>query len=371
MMAVERAQPAHPDLDAAHVLLSRMGISPQDLLDYRPGGRQVPTFAEYIPVVSSAVGDGARRVYRYYWQRVLDRWSHRLLTDPTASEIRQLAEIVKADAVIRRSGRGGHSAAEHLISSVRCLYNLAVADGLLTPAENVAERVPRPTRRPSVRRALPFSLVAQIASAAGSTGNDPELDLLILRLHLESACRRAGGLALRPQDLDPDQSIIQLREKAGTFRWQPVSPTLMTALLTHAEERCAPANEQLLRNRRGKPITYRRYDNLWVRVGKHVPAVATQQVSTHWLRYTTLTWVERNFGYAVAQAYAGHRPRHRFGAHTDTYIRAGLDEVAAAVAGLTGEPHPLAECAAGRLRKPVDAPPFTTIWSDTARPITS
>ena len=26
----------------------------------------------------------------------------------------------------------------------------------------------------------------------------------------------------------------------------------------------------------------------------------------HWIRHTTLTWVERNFGYAVARAYAGH-----------------------------------------------------------------
>jgi hypothetical protein len=34
--------------------------------------------------------------------------------------------------------------------------------------------------------------------------------------------------------------------------------------------------------------------------------VATQQISTHWLRHTTLTWVERNFGYAIARAYAGH-----------------------------------------------------------------
>ncbi|WP_281246416.1 hypothetical protein [Actinopolyspora lacussalsi] len=37
-------------------------------------------------------------------------------------------------------------------------------------------------------------------------------------------------------------------------------------------------------------------------LGKHVSWVATQQVSTHWLRYTTLTWVEHHFGYAVARA---------------------------------------------------------------------
>jgi hypothetical protein len=39
---------------------------------------------------------------------------------------------------------------------------------------------------------------------------------------------------------------------------------------------------------------------------RHLPWARTQQVSIRWLRHTTLTWVERNFGYAVARAYAGH-----------------------------------------------------------------
>ncbi|MET8873325.1 hypothetical protein [Nocardia sp. NPDC004604] len=34
--------------------------------------------------------------------------------------------------------------------------------------------------------------------------------------------------------------------------------------------------------------------------------VATQNITTHWLRHTTLTWVERTFGYTTARAYAGH-----------------------------------------------------------------
>ena len=51
----------------------------------------------------------------------------------------------------------------------------------------------------------------------------------MLRLHTETACRRAGALALRPDDLDPDQCLIRLREKGETVRWQPVSPTLMGA----------------------------------------------------------------------------------------------------------------------------------------------
>jgi integrase len=117
----------------------------------------------------------------------------------------------------------------------------------------------------------------------------------------------------------------------------------MAALVQHAEERHAPVNGRLLRYRDGRQITARRYDGLWVRIGKEVPWAYTQDVSTHWLRHTTLTWVERNFGFAVAHAYAGHTDgRDDRVSVTTTYVRATLPEVATALAALTGEPHPLA-----------------------------
>ncbi|MER6591263.1 site-specific integrase [Micromonospora purpureochromogenes] len=119
------------------------------------------------------------------------------------------------------------------------------------------------------------------------------MDSLLLRLHTETACRRGGALALRPVDLDPDPCLILLREKGETVRWQPVSPTLMRYLLRHAEQRHATETGPLLRYRSGQPITYRRYDHVWVRIGEHLPWVHAQQISTHWLRHTTLTWVER------------------------------------------------------------------------------
>ncbi|MCP6406918.1 hypothetical protein NL481_28360, partial [Klebsiella pneumoniae] len=67
----------------------------------------------------------------------------------------------------------------------------------------------------------------------------------------------------------------------------------------------------------------------------------------HWLRHTTLTYVERNFGYGVARAFAGHEGKSDAGT-TTTYIRAELEEVAAALASLTGEPHPLASASGER-----------------------
>ena len=111
--------------------------------------------------------------------------------------------------------------------------------------------------------------------------------------------------------------------------------------MQHAGERHAPPDGQLLRYRDGRQITERRYDGLWVRIGRELPWVRTQGISTHWLRHTTLTWVERNFGFAVAHAYAGHTDDK--GGVTSTYVKATLSEIATALSALAGEPHPLAK----------------------------
>jgi integrase/recombinase XerC len=227
------------------------------------------------------------------------------------------------------------------VAALRCLYRRAVEDGLISETDNPARKVAKPRRLPSTRRAVPETRLAEINQIAASTGDDPELDTLLLRLHTETACRRGGALALRPADLDPDQCLVLLREKGETVRWQPVSPTLMAHLVRHGQKRHAPAGGQLLRYADGRPITARRYDHLWARIGRQLPWVRTQQISTHWIRHTTLTWVERNFGYAVARAYAGHTDGGSDVGATSTYVRASLSEVAAAVAALTGEPHPL------------------------------
>ncbi len=118
----------------------------------------------------------------------------------------------------------------------------------------------------------------------------------------------------------------------------------MARLDAHARDRHAPPGGQLLRYADGRALTYRRYDSLWERIRRELAWARTQQVSTHWLRHTTLTWVERNFGYATARAFAGHAETSSSSdtGATTTYVRASLHEVAAAVAALTGEPHPLA-----------------------------
>ena len=183
------------DLDAARLLLEKLGVKPADLLA-APARTEFPLIADYIPLVEKAVTKGTRRVYGPYWAKVVREWGHRRVNEPTALEISQLAEQVRAGAVQRRNARGGRGAAEHLIGALRCMYGYLVADGILTQAENPAARAAKPRRLRSARMALPDSRLDELCRVASTTGNDPALDALLLRLHMETACRRGGALAL-------------------------------------------------------------------------------------------------------------------------------------------------------------------------------
>jgi hypothetical protein len=127
-------------VEAALVLLERMGLSPADLTAAPQARKLVPTFAEYVPVVSAAVSTGTRRAYGSYWNRIADQWGERRLDEPTPSEIRQLMVYVKTHVVSRRNARGGRSAQEHLVAALRCLYKRAVDDGLISEADNPAQK---------------------------------------------------------------------------------------------------------------------------------------------------------------------------------------------------------------------------------------
>lgn len=120
--------PSTQELDAARLILARMGIRAEDLLappapdGPSVGGRApVPTFADYVPVVAGAVSDGTRRVYGTYWKRLLEHWADRRIDEPTPSQIQQLSSQLRAQRVVRRNGRGGQLTGEHFIAALRCL----------------------------------------------------------------------------------------------------------------------------------------------------------------------------------------------------------------------------------------------------------
>ena len=143
MSAVNSAASQQTVVEAALVLLERMGLSPADLTAGPQGRKPVPTFAEYVPVVSAAVSAGTRRAYGSYWNRVVDQWGGRRLDEPTPSEIRQLMVHVKTHVVARRNARGGRSAQVNGLHQIQAIQRF------------------RPARRGQQRAAASFSRAAR------------------------------------------------------------------------------------------------------------------------------------------------------------------------------------------------------------------
>ena len=135
-------------VEAALVLLERMALSPADLVAAPRDRKVVPTFAEYVPVVSAAVSAGTRRAYGSYWNRIVEHWGDRRLDEPTPSDIRQLMTWVKTNVVARRNARGGRSAQEHLVAALRCLYRRAAEDGLISDPQKEQHDVVRDRQQP-------------------------------------------------------------------------------------------------------------------------------------------------------------------------------------------------------------------------------
>ncbi|MFX0577128.1 tyrosine-type recombinase/integrase [Nocardia nepalensis] len=303
----------------------------------------MPTFTEYIAALRASVSATTMHSYDPYWRIVENAWGNRCLDEPTPLEIEALVETHRCQAQVRANSREGRGAVTHMISAIRCIYRHAELDNLIAPARNPASRVTKPRQLPSPRHALTREQIIAIGHVASTTGNDTELDALIIRLHIEAACRQGSLLRLELTDLEPDNCLIRLRDKGGTLRWQPISPILMTKLIAHAAARHGTSTTtRVLRYRTGRPIGPSRYTYLTARIHQYLPSAARLRVSSHWIRHTTLTYVEREYGISVARAYAGHTDNAGYQGSTPTYTKAGIVEVAEALSALTGQPHPLA-----------------------------
>jgi integrase len=330
-------------------VLAAAGISRSELAealaapDVAPVPSAVPTVAEYLAAVSASTSVGARKTYQTYWNRLVEAHGNLPLDTIKTSQLRALANDAKARAVKRANGRNGVSAQENCVGAMRAFFRCAVEDGHIE--RNPAAAVEKPHRLPSRRRGFTDSELVELYEVTRSGGDDPALDTLLLRFHLETGARRGGALGLRLRDLDPVRQSVRLREKNDTERWQPVSKTLLTALTEHARSWGAVEDDDPVLRRLprsgavGVPITRRRYNTLAARWAKALPWAKERGVSIHWCRHHATSSIERLAGYAVARAFAGHFVG---GDTTTTYITAHEHEVAQAVALYTSEDHPLA-----------------------------
>lgn len=323
--------------------IEAMGLTLDDLIAAADGeARRTPstTVAEYVEVVAASYRPRSRRTYNSYWRLTVELLGDLTLEQVGVDDLFAVVDEAARRARQRRAGSDGRASRESCVAALRAVFTRAHKAGLVPT--NPALLVDKPRRLPNRRRALNQAELTDVWAAAVATAKDPELDLLLIRFHLETGARRMGAINLRVRDLDAHRQTIWLREKFGAEREQPVSASLLAAVSHLAGQRGSqcPEDRVLLAQRRSgcTPITDRTYDRIFTRLQAEVPWSQRTPLTAHVLRHTAITAVERTAGFAVAARFAGHTPA----SVTGTYTKADISEVAAAIAHLTGEPHPLA-----------------------------
>jgi len=334
----------------AQVLMSeatRLGVTIDDLaaaatrlhLTARP-----VTVNEYLATIAPTFSPATAATYATYWRLAVAHFGDRRLSEVTVDDCATVVAEAGRRAREARPASDGRSSRENCVAALRALFSRAERAGLVTI--NPAAALAKPRRRPSRRRPLDYCEVEELVNAIRTTSRDPDLDLLLVRFHLESGARREGALNLRRRDLDDRRATTWLREKFGTEREQPISPSLVRLLTAHAETRGGHGpDDAVFRFRDGRPITRRRYNTIFDRARPCLVWSERTPVCAHVLRYTAINDIGRVGGYAVAQAFAGHAPP----SVTGLYLRARPCDVAV----VTGEPHPLAGVAHDYLHGPI------------------
>ena len=295
------------------------------------------------------------RVYDTNWKRLEALFGQKDIADLKASDVVEVALLAEKECIEyweevnkSRELRGlplkeftGANRYNACLDAISVVFNKAVEQELI-PA-NRTHTIPRKEIDSPKRHGLTKIQVEELLETALSGGNDPILDHLILWTQLETAARMGGILKLQMRDLDTQRQSITLVEKRSKKREQPVTKELMESLIRFAKSRGA---EQLsdsvfrfLPNKNGvsSPLSSKRFETLWKRMGKSLPWVSAQGISGHYLRHTVLTWVDRTSGHSVARAYAGHSA----GDTTDSYTKVGFAEIVNAHSSITGSVHPL------------------------------
>src|SRR2546421_13045088 len=110
-MTTQNMTSGRPEVDAALVLLAKLGVSPADLIAGVAAARPpVPTFAEFIPRVVAATTAGALKAYGPYWKRIGEHWASRRLDEPGPVGVERRGERLRAGRGGRPNGPGGAGA---------------------------------------------------------------------------------------------------------------------------------------------------------------------------------------------------------------------------------------------------------------------
>jgi integrase len=244
------------------------------------------------------------------------------------------------DRVVRESD--GSGAAYNAVGAWRKMFTVAVNERHLAENFNPASKVDKPARQPGRRLAIREAHLREMLEFFGSTGDDPELDLMINRFILITGARQEGVLNLKFGGLDPDECTVRLDEKFGKVVFQPVPDWFLTelrafALARGSSRRKDPVFVKRLASGGFKAITRRRFNSMFGdRLQAACPWADKAQVTAHTLRHHAVTVIERATSRAVATAFARHKPEGTNG----IYTQASPEEVAEAVVLVYGGDHP-------------------------------
>ncbi|HEX9683441.1 MAG TPA: site-specific integrase [Acidimicrobiales bacterium] len=251
----------------ARVLLEEaraLGLDVDDLVAAATGEAKPVTVAAWIDEIAPTFGASTAATYRPYWRLAVRLLGDRYLAELTTTDLAAVVDAAAERARTHRPKSNGRASRETCIAALRALFARAVDAGHVTV--NPAAALRKPLRTTSRRRALDDRELTDLVDAIRATSSDPDLDLLLIRFHLETGARRQGALNLRVRDIDTNRATVWLREKNDTEREQPASPSLVGLLVAHASDRGGESgDEAVLRNRRGEPISGRRYDRLFAR----------------------------------------------------------------------------------------------------------
>ncbi|MEL0074598.1 MAG: hypothetical protein VW708_00605, partial [Ilumatobacter sp.] len=157
------------------------------------------TVAQHVEVVLADTSPGTAGTYRRYWKLLVEAHGDRPVAELTVEHLRGVTRDAEATKTVRANSNGT-SLAENCVGALRRFMRLAVEAGIRS--DNPALLIAKPKRGEERRRALTNNELDDIVTVTATTGRDIELDMLLVRFHLETGARRGGGIALRRLDID-------------------------------------------------------------------------------------------------------------------------------------------------------------------------
>ena len=294
------------------------------------------------------------RTYNTHWKRLVTFAGEKFIYEIDEDFIENFADLAMKSAqehgaavAEKKKVRGlsapvstGARSHDLAIDAVSAVLGQALRKKYIT--SNCAIGVKREGKQAGTRFALSRNQIEEIMNAAKSGGNDPVLDYLLLWTLSETAARKSGLIHAQLGDLFAEQKLLRLYEKGNRVRMQPITANLADALKMFAAYRgSVNPSDPLFRYQPrggevGAPLSAKRFETLWSRLRLELPWAEKIGVSSHWIRHTTITWVDRASNPTIAQAFAGHTPA----SITASYSKPGAQELANVLAMLTGTEPP-------------------------------